>query len=461
VACLNKRLFAHQALLPDGWARDVLVDIGENGDIADVVTGASSADAQIAAGPVLPGMANVHSHAFQRALAGHTERAGPNDDSFWTWRDAMYRFVSRLTPEHLEAIARQLYIEMLKQGYTAVGEFHYVHHGPDGTPYDDISEMSERVIAAAGMAGIAITHLPVLYGYGGFGGAPVADAQRRFHNAPDGLLRIVETVRQRHRADSNVRIGLAPHSLRAVTGDTLDAAVAGLKDIDPDAPIHIHVAEQEKEVADCLTWSGKRPVEWLYRHASPDKRWCLIHATHMTIEERTQLANSGAVAGICPTTEANLGDGLFPFESYESAGGAFAIGSDSHVSTSPVEELRWLEYGQRLMSRRRNIAASPERPSVGANLWRAGCSGGARALARHAGSIAIGGRADLIVLDGSHVNLASREGDEILDRFIFAGNDCMVRDVMVGGHWCIVEGHHDAEDVAAETYCRAIAELLS
>ncbi|NKB54993.1 MAG: formimidoylglutamate deiminase [Alphaproteobacteria bacterium] len=457
----EQRLFARQALLADGWAQDVLFDIGDDGDIAEVKAGAAANGAPVAAGPILPGMINVHSHAFQRALAGRTERAGRGEDSFWTWRDAMYRFVTRLTPDHLEAIAAQLYIEMLKQGYTAVGEFHYLHHGPDGTPYDDIAEMSGRAIAAAKRTGIAITHMPVLYGYGGFGGAPVAEAQRRFHNGPDSLLRIVEVLCERHRAAPDVRIGLAPHSLRAVTAETLEAAVSGLHDADPGAPVHIHVAEQEKEVADCLAWSRARPVDWLYDHMRPDRRWCLIHATNISPPERQRILDSGAVAGICPTTEANLGDGLFPFDGFAAAGGIFAIGSDSHVSVSPIEELRWLEYGQRLVSGRRNIAASADKPSVGAALWKAAASGGAQALARPAGSLSSGARADLIVLDGNHVNIADRQDDDILDGFIFAGNDCVVRDVMVGGAWRVLDGHHAEEEAAAATFRATVAELLS
>ncbi len=458
---MNKSVFAQQALLAEGWARDVLIDIDDKGRFGRITTGVSRGDASVAAGPVLPGMANVHSHAFQRALAGYTERAGPNEDSFWTWREAMYRFVSRLSPDQLEAISQQLFIEMLKQGYTSVGEFHYVHHGSDGVPYDDPTEMSERVISAARQVGLAITHLPVLYGFGGFAGAPLTETQKRFHNNPDALLRIVETLRYRHREDAGVRIGVAPHSLRAVTQNTLETMISDLHKIDETAPIHIHVAEQEKEVADCLAWSGKRPVEWLFEHANPDRRWCLIHATHTTNEELKRMAKSGVVVGICPTTEANLGDGLFPFRAYLDVGGAFAVGSDSHVSTSPVEELRWLEYGQRLATQRRNIAALPGRPSAGGSLWQSASTGGAQALARPTGAIAEGLQADLIVLDGSHANVAGRWDDDILDGLIFAGNDRLVRDVMVGGTWCIADGHHAMESAAAKNYGCAVAALLS
>ena len=447
-----ERLFADQALLAEGWARDVLFRFGPDGAIAAVTPEATPNGAPIAAGPVLPGMVDVHSHAFQRALAGRTERAGPVEDSFWTWREAMYGFVRRLTPDQVEAIAALLYIELLKQGYTSVGEFHYLHRTPDGAPYDDVAEMSVRVIAAARGAGIAITHLPVLYGYGSFGGVPLEDAQRRFQNTPDELLRIVEALRRQYREDPEVRIGVAPHSLRAVTRETLTETVAALHADDPDAPVHVHVAEQEKEVADCFAWSGQRPVDWLFDHAQPDPRWCLIHATHATDAELRRIAKSGAVAGLCPTTEANLGDGIFPLPPYLDAGGVYAVGSDSNSSVSPVEELRWLEYGQRLRDRRRNVAAASERSSVGAALWIAAAAGGAQA---------VGNRADLIVLDGGDPDLAGRQGDDILDAFVFAGNDCRVRDVMVGGDWQVVRGHHAEEEIAADAYRNVLRELFS
>ncbi len=333
-------LFAERALLPDGWARDVRFEIAADGTLAAVAAGAPPGSAPRAAGVVLPGMPNLHSHAFQRAMAGLAERAGPRHDSFWTWREVMYGFLRELGPAQVEAIAAQLYVEMLKAGYTAVGEFHYLHHGPDGAPYADAAEMSRRVIAAAKTSGIGITQLPVLYGFSDFGGQPARDDQRRFLNDPDQFLRLVEVLVTEYRDDPQVAIGIAPHSLRAVTRETLLAAIEGLDGLDPRAPIHIHVAEQSSEVRDCVEWSGRRPVEWLLGNAAPAERWCVVHATHVTEEEVRHLAASGAVVGLCPTTEANLGDGVFPAPAYLSAGGAFGIGSDSHVSVSPIEELR-------------------------------------------------------------------------------------------------------------------------
>jgi formimidoylglutamate deiminase len=459
-------LFAQSALLPEGWIRDVLIGLAEDGSIASVTPGSQPGGAPRAPGPVIPGMPNLHSHAFQRAMAGLTEQAGRSgtaaaDDSFWTWRNLMYDFVGRLTPAQVEAITAQLYVEMLKAGYTAVAEFHYLHHDPEGRPYADAAEMSERVIAAAKATGIGITHLPVLYACGGFAGQATGPGQRRFVNEPDRLLAIVETLRERHADESQVRIGIAPHSLRAITPEMLQEAVSGLDRLDATAPIHIHIAEQTKEVADCLAWSRQRPVEWLLGHQPVDQRWCLIHATHMTETESDRMAASGAVAGLCPTTEANLGDGFFPAPGYLARGGRLGIGSDSHISVSPIEELRWLEYGQRLVTRRRNVLTQGHQGAhVGASLYRAALAGGAQAAGRDLGRIAVGARADLVVLDAEAPTLLGKAKDTLLDALVFAGNVNPVRDVMVGGRWLVEEGHHIAEHDVLARFRGALAALL-
>ncbi|MDE0058121.1 MAG: formimidoylglutamate deiminase [Defluviicoccus sp.] len=444
-----------RVLTPEGWLAPGRIEIGGDGRIAAVGAGEGS---ERVGGIALPGMPNLHSHAFQRAMAGLTERAGPGADSFWTWRETMYRFVARLDPNDVEAIAAQLYCEMLKAGYTAVAEFHYLHHAPDGTPYDDLAEMAGRVTRAAERTGIALTLLPVLYDAGGFGGAPLGGAQRRFANDAERLLEIVETMHGRHGARPDFRVGLAPHSLRAAAPGSLAAALAGLNAIDAGAPVHIHVAEQTREVEDCLAWCGRRPVEWLLENHAMGPRWCLVHATHMNAEETRALAATGAVAGLCPTTEANLGDGLFPLAAWLEAGGRLGIGSDSHVSTSPVEELRWLEYGQRLAARQRNIAALPE-ASTGARLHAAALDGGARATARDAGAVEPGRAADIVVLDAAHPLLAGKSGDTILDSWIFAGNENLVRDVMVGGRWVVRDGRHAEENAIARAFVRTIERL--
>ena len=463
----NHQLFATRALLPDGWASDVLLEIGADGTLAAVTPGtAPPAGASRASGPVLPGMPNLHSHAFQRAMAGLAERAGregtPGEaDSFWTWRQAMYGFVGRLTPAQNEAIAAQLYVEMLKAGYTAVGEFHYLHHDPDGRPFADPAEMAERIAAAAAATGIGLTLLPVLYAQGGFGAQPTGPGQRRFRHDADSFLQLVELLWSRHQGDPQVGLGIAPHSLRAVTPAQLAAAVAGLHRLDPTAPVHIHIAEQVKEVEDCLAWSGARPVDWLLDQAGPDARWCLVHATHMTDGETARLAASGAVAGLCPTTEANLGDGLFNAPGYLALGGRWGIGSDSHISVSPIEELRWLEYGQRLLHRRRNLLLPGNRAggNVGAALYRAALEGGAQALGRPIGRLTPGARADLLVLDTERPSLIGRADDALLDAVVFAGNENPVRDVMVGGRWVVEQGRHVAEAGVLDAYRRALAEL--
>ncbi|MGH7125676.1 MAG: formimidoylglutamate deiminase, partial [Stellaceae bacterium] len=314
-------LFAKSALLPDGWAENVRLTLDAAGTITAVEPLAAAGDAERLAGPVLPGMLNLHSHAFQRAMAGLTERASPSGDDFWSWREAMYRFLAVLEPEDVRAIAAQLYLDMLKAGYTGVAEFHYLHHGRDGRPYADRAAMSEAVIAAAAETGIAITLLPALFQTSGFGGAAPTEGQRRFVNSVDEMMALIEETRRRHAANRDVRIGLAHHSLRAVPPEALAAATAALRDLDPTAPIHIHVAEQTREVEQCLAWSGARSVQWLLDHAQVDTTWCLVHATHMDEAETRRLAATGAVAGLCPTTEANLGDGFFPLLPYLAAEG--------------------------------------------------------------------------------------------------------------------------------------------
>ena len=444
-----------RVLTPAGWIAPGRVGVDGDGRIVGVEKGESG---ERIGGIAVPGMPNLHSHAFQRAMAGLTERAGPGTDSFWTWREVMYRFVERLDPDDAGTIAAQLYCEMLKAGFTSVAEFHYLHHAPDGGAYDDLAEMAERVTGAASRTGIALTLLPVLYDAGGFGGAPVGGAQRRFANDADRLLRIVETMRSRHGSEPGFRAGLAPHSLRAARPDSLAEALAGLDSIDPAAPVHIHVAEQTREVDECLAWSGLRPVAWLLENHAVGPRWCLVHATHMTADETRALAAAGAVAGLCPTTEANLGDGLFPLADYLAAGGRLGIGSDSHVSVSPVEELRWLEYGQRLAARSRNVAALAG-GSTGARLHAAALDGGARATARAAGAIETGREADIAVLDAAHPLLAGKTGDDILDSWVFAGNETLVRDVMVGGRWVVRDGRHPEEEAIARDFVRTMEKL--
>jgi formimidoylglutamate deiminase len=454
------RYFAAEALLPGGWARDVAITVDSRGDFAAVQPGVTRDGEQILAGPALPGMANVHSHAFQRAMAGLTEVRGAPDDDFWTWRELMYQFVARLTPEQAFAVARHLYIEMLCAGYTAVGEFHYVHNTPDGTPYAERSELLLAHLAAARATGIGVTLLPTLYRWSDFGARALQPRQRRFDADPAAILGMVERARMVAANKPDVRVGIAPHSLRAADPASLAELVAGIKAIDPSAPIHLHVAEQTKEVNDCVAWSGQRPVEWLLANLPVDARWCLVHATHMTGEETAALAKCGAIAGLCPTTEGNLGDGIFPLVDFRAAGGRYGIGGDSHVSRSPAEELRMLEYVQRLTRRKRNLTVRADSPAVGTTLWTEAAAGGAQALGRGMGAIAAGLRADLVVLDATHPDLTARSGDAIANALVFAGATNLVRDVMVGGRWVVRDAHHPLAEAAASDYRHTLAELL-
>ncbi len=451
----STKLHFASLLTPEGWQRDVSVAVNADGVIIGLASGRAE-DALRIDGIAVPAMPNVHSHAHQRFMQGLAERAGPGADSFWTWREAMYGFALRLEPEDLEAVAAQLYVEMLKAGFSVVGEFQYLHHQPDGTPYDDPAEMSLRCLAAAGQAGIGITILPTLYAHGGFGGAAPAAGQRRFINGADRFLAIADKLSIQGGRNPLWRAGIAPHSLRAVTPDLLRAVLRGIAG---DAPVHIHLAEQLREVEDCLAFSGLRPVELLMREFDLSERWTAIHATHMTEAETEGLARSGAIAGLCPTTEANLGDGIFPATRFMAAGGRLAIGSDSHITVSPAEDLRMLEYSQRLRDLTRNaLAAGPGR-STGRTLLEAAAQGGARSIRHPVGAIAPGLRCDIAVLDDAHPLLAGRAEDTALDSWIFSGGNALVKDVFVGGRQLVKDRHHIHEDEIARRFRAALRRL--
>jgi formimidoylglutamate deiminase len=402
------------------------------------------------AGWRVPGIANLHSHAFQRAMAGLAERQTHPEDSFWTWRETMYRFASRFDPDTLHAVAAQLYVEMLEAGYTRVCEFHYLHHAPDGRAYADPAAMSQALIAAAHATGIRLTLLPVLYMSGGFDGRPLGERQRRFGHDVDAFLALLDRLRTQE--GDMLRVGCALHSLRAVPADAMADVLAALP---PRSPVHIHIAEQLGEVQDCLNLRGARPVEWLLGHAAVDAHWTLVHATHLNDAEVQGIARSGATVAICPTTEANLGDGLFPLRAYLDAGGAWGIGSDSQISVSPVEELRWLEYGQRLATHHRNIAVRPDCDSVGETLLR-----GALDSARNATGHAVADD-DRITLDTDAAQFAGMTRDDAIDRWIFSGNRNLVRDVEVAGVQVVSNGRHRDRDAVAARYRAAMSTLLA
>jgi formimidoylglutamate deiminase len=455
-------LLAPLALLPQGWEANVRIEVDAAGTIVSTgaARGVDPGGARRLGGPVISGMANLHSHAFQRAMAGLTEQRSSDTDSFWTWRETMYRFVSLLEPEHIEAIAAQLFVEMLESGYTSVAEFHYLHHDKNGQAYSALTETSQRIVAASKTAGIRLTHLPVLYTQGGFGGKPLSAEQKRFGNSSEQFNRLIDELHAAYARDPQVRLGLALHSLRAVDMEALPEVAEHLSALDDLAPVHVHVAEQTHEVEECMAFCGRRPVQWLFDSAPVDERWCLVHATHVDDAEIDAIVASGSVAGLCPTTEANLGDGVFPAAEFVERGGRFGVGSDSQVSVSPMEELRLLEYGQRLVHRRRAVLASGQQPSTGRNLYQSAARGGAQALGIVAGELKPGACADLVVLDAESPALYGRQGDALLDAALISGNRSVIKSVWVGGREVVSDGVHPMRDGIFDRYKSTLNALL-
>jgi formimidoylglutamate deiminase len=451
-----KNLWFASALLPDGWATGVRLTTAD-GRIARIESGTAPRDTDERHTVGVPGIPNVHSHAFQRGLAGLTERRGPTGDSFWTWRELMYRFVERLEPEGLEAIAALVYAEMLEGGFTHVGEFHYLHHDRDGAHFANPGELAGRIAAAAAETGIGLTLLPTFYAHSGFGGAAPTVRQQRFINDVESFARIVEASRSAVRGLPGAAVGVAPHSLRAVTPEEL----SGVVKVAQGGVIHIHIAEQTKEVEDCVAWSGRRPIEWLLENQRVDDRWCLVHATHATDAEVRGMAASGAVVGLCPITEANLGDGIFPAAAFLEQGGRFGVGSDSNVLIDGAEELRILEYSQRLAHRARNVLASAEGSSTGRSLFDAAVSGGAPVLDSKVTGLKVGAMADVVSLSSDHPALAERHEDEILDSWIFTGGRAVVDCVWRAGVKVVMNGRHHRRDVLLARYRRTLKGLLA
>jgi formiminoglutamate deiminase len=450
-------LFFDEALLPHGWAKNVRLRI-DAGRIAAVesASGPAAGDERHRLG--LPGLCNVHSHAFQRGMAGLAEIRSATADNFWTWRELMYRFVERMTPEDIEAIAAQAYVDMLEAGFTRVGEFHYVHHDVSGSPYQDIAELAVRIIEASRQSGISLSLLPVFYAHAGFGGHAPEPLQRRFINDLDGFARLMDRCRRLLASEPGSVVGIAPHSLRAVTPDELTAILP----LAQDGPVHIHVSEQTREVEDCLAWSGARPVQWLLDHAPVDRRWCLIHATHTTEAELQRIAEVGAVAGLCPMTEANLGDGIFDARTFLSHGGQFGIGSDSNILIGPAEELRQLEYAQRLLRRQRNVVAAETSVSTGRALYDRALAGGATALGLEAAGLQAGAAADIVSLDTGHLALAGRSADALIDSWIFAGGRAVLVDcVWTSGRKVVTNGRHRDREAIAARFRRRLEGLLA
>ena len=445
-------LWFASALLPEGWKRNVRVELN-GGLIASVESDRVPEPMDDRYSAALPGMPNVHSHTFQRAMAGLTEIRGDSDDSFWTWRETMYRFLDRLDPDDVEAIAALAFAEMLESGFTHVAEFHYLHHDRDGGNYSRLAETSERIVAAAEATGIGLTLLPVFYAHGGFGGTSPGAGQRRFVTDLDVYARLMGEARRAMANLPDAGIGLAPHSLRAVTPDELRELIA----MNRGEPFHIHIAEQMREVRECEAWSGRRPVHWLIGEMPVDQRWCLVHATHMDHGEVLELASSGATVGLCPITEANLGDGIFPASAFVAAGGSFGIGSDSNVRIDLPLELSLLEYGQRLKLQRRNVMTSGAGQSTGRALYSAARTGGARALGRHGGDIEAGAVADIVALADDE----STDPETILNRWIFGSRSNLVDTVWRYGRVVVREGRHVSRDAIVSRYGRSMSRLMA
>lgn len=450
-------IFAQHARLPVGWVENLRLTV-EDGRITSLKARCQPQAGDLRTDVLLPSLGNLHSHSFQRAMAGMTEYRAAGKDSFWTWRELMYRFMDRITPEQYEAIAALVFMEMLEAGYASVGEFHYVHHQPGGTHFASITELSERVFAAAGQTGIGLTHLPVLYSYGGAGKKALNGGQQRFGNSVAEFSELVARAREiaKQELPQDTRVGIAPHSLRATCPEDL----AEVLQVQNDLPVHIHISEQPKEVADISTWLGARPVEWLLNNAAVDSKWCLIHATHMTSAETISMARSGAVAGLCPITEANLGDGPFNGVEYLANDGTFGIGSDSNIRISLPEELRTLEYSQRLRDLARNVLV-PGEGSVGETLYISAAKGGTQALGRDAGRIEEGALADLVAIDSSIPALCALKPGQMLDGLCFAAGDDSVTDVWSAGRHIVQQGRHIARDSVIAGYRAAINELLN
>jgi formiminoglutamate deiminase len=452
-------LWFESALLPEGWARDVRLT-AKGGRIEQVLPGVAPADGDERHGIGLPGLPNVHSHAFQRGVAGLTERRGSEADSFWTWRELMYRFLERVGPEELEALAALAFVEMLEGGFTRVGEFHYLHHDRDGKPFGDPGELAVRLAAAAAETGIGLTLLPTLYAHGGLGGAPPAERQRRFINDPERFARIVEASRRALGALAGASVGVAAHSLRAVTPAELGELIALARG----GVIHIHIAEQLREVEDCVAWSGRRPVQWLLENAPVDERWCLVHATHATAAELQGVAARGAVVGLCPVTESNLGDGIFPAAEFLAAGGRSGVGTDSNVRIDAAEELRTLEYSQRLAHRARNVLAATPGASTGRSLFDAALAGGLQAV-RPPGpgpvGLAPGAPLDVVTLLAEHPSLCGRRDDAALDSWIFAGDRGLIDCVWCAGARVVSRGRHRNREAIVARYVRTLRLLLA
>lgn len=446
-----KILFFDRAFVRGQWQQNVRLVV-QNGIILSLDVGVAIDGAEHVRGLAIPAMANAHSHAFQRSFAGLCEYKPVGQSDFWSWRKAMYAFASRMTPQHLQAVAAELYLECLMAGYSHIGEFHYLHNAHMGQE----NAMAQALFNAADEVGIGLTLLPVHYQSAGFDCADLSAEQRGFSLSFERMESLREgaakSIGDKH------RLGHCFHSLRAVPATYMQEVMQSVK---AGEPVHIHIAEQKQEVDDCLAATGKRPVEWLLENMPVNENWCLVHATHMSEHEVSGLAKSGAVAALCPTTEANLGDGIFPLADFLACGGRIAIGSDSHVCRDPLEELQLLEYSQRLKETHRTVACTDVSPHVGTTLYTQAAMGGFGVLGVNAGEIAVGARADIVILDGEHPALVAKPLEYIFDSLIFAGARGAIKHVMVAGEWHVWAGHHDKYNETTERFRATMRELMT
>lgn len=454
----NPRVYCKTLLQGDHWREDVVMEVSPDGVIRQIEPGKAASADEILSGIVVPGMPNTHSHTFQRLIAGLTGASGPQKDSFWSWRDAMYRYASQLTPEQFAVTAAWVFTQMLKAGYTSCAEFHYLHHQPNGQAFNNLAEMSERLVEAATRTGISMTLLPVLYQTAGFGNSQLDPVQRRFVNDTEKYLRLLDECRLLTKKQANIELGIAPHSLRAVPGDALKEVLQSWQD--KQCRIHIHISEQPAEVESCLAYLGSRPLTWLMDQFEVDDRWCLVHATHMSDDELRRAAGSGAVVGICPTTEADLGDGIFRTQEWLRAGGRFSIGSDSNVRISVSEELRQLEYNERLTSGQRNVLSQAD-TSCGRFLYQHAAEAGAIACGQNIGRLEPGYRADFLELDDNHLLTLGRGPNAALDSWIFAGDERVIKSVWVAGKCLIKDGRHALDKQLNNGMAKVITGLNS
>ena len=451
--------FIEKAFLPDGWHNNVGLSVDDRGYISQVRKNAQPSKQDELLGWVMPGLVNCHSHAFQRAMAGYTEYRVSDTDTFWSWRETMYRHANSINPEQLLDISAYLYMELIKQGYTSVAEFHYLHHQPGGSHYPHISQLSESIIGAANSGGINLTLLPTLYMSAGFDKGPLAQKQQRFGNSINSFLRVFEQAQEQCKPHHQHSIGMGFHSLRAVPKEAISETLRHIKSHEQATPVHIHIAEQIKEVEQCIRHLGCRPVEWLLDTVDVDKSWCLVHATHMTQKETIALAKTGATVGLCPSTEANLGDGLFPLTEFLDSEGHIAIGSDGNTCTNPMEEMRLLEYGQRLVKLNRNIGSNIVQKHTGTRIMQECLDGGARSIATKTGAIEEGYRADLLVLDHQSPDLSTTDDEFIMDTLIFAPNQSLIRSVMAAGEWHVRDFRHRDEDRLTQAFIKTLKSL--